>query len=262
VAPLADGVLILYYSDPAGSLRARRLGPAGPQGSGVNVAPTAVADVHVDASSIHVAYLDGDEQARERYGDNHMWVAYTRSDDGAQTFSPGIRVSAPDEKVPVMFSSPRVLSDSARGLLYVVYPTGGPDLRWKIVLATSSDRGATWTRVQVNDDQPCASHIMPAAALDASGRVHIIWEENRSGRGGIAYAWCDSGGARCSPNEAVSEPFASYRLGRHGADWLGDYISLVADTERGRLHAVWGQPVDIDGEPRTKIFYARAPLEP
>jgi len=116
--------------------------------------------------------------------------------------------------------------------------------------------------VQVNDDQPCASHVLPAAALDASGRVHVIWAENRSGRGGIAYASCEPGGERCSPNEAVSEPFASYRLGRHGADWLGDYLTLVADDAHGRLHAVWAQPVDVDGEWLSKIFYARAPLEP
>ena len=114
--------------------------------------------------------------------------------------------------VPFLSSNAQIVVDEPRKTVYVVYPAGTADGRWNIMLAVSRDGGATWRRVQVNDDAPCANHMIPSAALDPrTGRVHVIWLENRTGRGGVAYASCDPGGARCKANEAVSdEPFASY----------------------------------------------------
>jgi hypothetical protein len=89
----------------------------------------------------------------------------------------------------------------------------------------------------------------------------LIWLENRSGSGAVAYAWCEPGGARCSANEAVSDrPFAAYGFERHSPKWLGEYGTLLIDPERGWLHAAWTQPVLENGVPIARIFWARSKL--
>jgi hypothetical protein len=63
------------------------------------------------------------------------------------------------------------------------------------------------------------------------------------------------------PNESVNDtPYASFRLGRHGSDWLGDYQTLLIDPERRQLHAIWAQPVAEGGEVLSHLFYARGSL--
>jgi hypothetical protein len=159
-----------------------------------------------------------------------------------------------------IFSNAQIVVDEARKNVYVVYPAGTPDGRWDLMLATSKDSGAHWKRTKVNDDAPCANHMTPSAALDPhSGRVHVIWTENRTGRGGVAYASCDMGGARCSANETVSDvPFASYGFVRHSPRWLSEYGSLLFDVKKKVLHALWTQTVERGKGAAARIFYARA----
>jgi hypothetical protein len=104
--------------------------------------------------------------------------------------------------------------------------------------------------------------MTPTAALDPqSGKVHVVWTENRGNVGQVAWALCDAGGARCGANEAVSDkPFASYAFVRHSTRWLGEYYSLVVDARRKRLHVVWTQTVDEGGQPIARIFHAAGKL--
>ena len=74
---------------------------------------------------------------------------------------------------------PRILIDPARpGNLYVVSvddpdnvydATGDPS---DIVLARSTDNGATWTRTTISHGAPGTIQIMPAAAIDAGRQDH------------------------------------------------------------------------------------------
>jgi hypothetical protein len=196
-----------------------------------------------------------------RFGDPRVTLDYVRSEDSGRTFT-RTTVSSPGESIPTVYANAAIAVDEARNLLYVAYPSGTPDGRWDIHLATSKDGGATWARIKVNDDAPCANHASASTAVDPkTGRVHIMWIENRSGVGGVAYASCDSGGARCSANEAVSDaPFASYVLTAHSPKWMGDYNTLLVDEARRTLHAVWTQTVNESGTAVGRIFYARAAL--
>ena len=133
---------------------------------------------------------------------------------------------------------------------------GGP------TVFTSKDGGATWTQVKLNDDESCASHMIPDLVVDPkTGKVHVFWIENRTGKGDAVYAVCDAGGAACGANERISdEPFASYSLSRHSNRWLGEYNSFVLDDKRRVLHAVWAQTVDEGDGPTGRIFHASAKL--
>ncbi|HMJ54033.1 MAG TPA: sialidase family protein [Polyangiaceae bacterium] len=198
----------------------------------------------------------------DRLGDVLNAISYRRSDDGGATFTKPVMVSAPETPVPFFFSNAQIVVDEARKFLYVAYPVGTPDGRWDIVLATSRDDGAHWTRIKVNDDAPCANHMIPSAAFDPrTGRVHLLWIENRTGRGGAAYTSCDPGGAKCAPNEAVSDtPFAAYGFVRHSPKWLGQYGSLLIDVKRRTLHALWTQTVQAKEGEAARVFYARGEL--
>ncbi len=261
--PSRDNVYVFYFSNVAGALRmARSQDRGGSFQPAVDVAPAAYATVDVTPSgALHLAYMTADEQI-ERFGDPKSRIEYTRSDDGGKTFIPGLPVTEKNQPVPFFFSNAAVAADEARGWLYVAYPSGTPDARWDVFLAASKDGGKSWTRTKINDDTSCAGHMMPNVALDpATGDVHAIWLENRSGPGGVAYARCAPGGTRCDPNEAVNDkPFAAYGLKRHDPEWLGEYNALLFDATRRELHAVWSQTLNDGDGARTRIFHAVAPL--
>jgi hypothetical protein len=190
-------------------------------------------------------------------GDGGHHVFYARSDDHGATFN--VRpVTGDGEAVPMFYSNPQVLSDPNHGVVYVVYPHGGPDGQWDVILASSKDRGATWTKVKVNDDAACANHAAPMAVLDpATSEVQVTWIENRTGSGALVHARCAVLGATCTPNDTVSStPFASYALVRHSPKWMGEYGALLGSSHS--LTAVWTQPVpDANGFPTSRIFLAK-----
>src|SRR5262249_37006972 len=224
--------------------------------------PGTYADAEVTSSGkVHVVFVAAGSGSK--LGDAGNGVFYTYSADGGATFVAPVRISSENEPVPVYFSSPQVVVDVPRRLLYAVYPQGTADGKWEIILATSKDGGVTWSRGSVNDDSPCATHMLPAAALDpATGKLHIIWVENRSGQGQVAYAACNAGGEKCSKNEAVSDvPFAAFGFGRNSGHWLGDSIDVTVDSKRKLVHAAWTQPVDEGGQVTGRVYTAAARLK-
>jgi hypothetical protein len=190
------------------------------------------------------------------FGSEQNRVLYVRSDDGGVTYRQISVASATGERVPMYFSNAQVVRDEARSITYVVYPSGN-DVAWNIMVATSRDDGVTWTRTRANDDAPCATHMTPSAALDpTTGALHLLWLENRDGRGAAVWTRCDTGAASCAPNERVSdEPFASFALVRQSPRWLGEYHALLLDTTRRRLHAIFTATVTESGAPIARIFY-------
>jgi hypothetical protein len=264
--PKMDAIYVLYYSAKNEALKIVRSTDGGKTWSpSAKVGAGAVADAEVTGSGkIHVAYVAG---GGEMFGDTANHVEYVTSADGGATWSEPVRVSAEDDSVPVHFSSPQILADAKNAILYVAYPSGGPDGKWNIVLGASRDGGVTWQRTVVNDADGCSSHILPAAALDPkTGRVHVTWIDNRTGAGNLMYTSCAAGKRdkdfKCAANELVSDtPFASFGYARHATKWLGDYTTLIFDEKRRLLHAVWAQPVEEAGLPTSRIFHASARIK-
>lgn len=262
-----DALYVFYYSNSAEQLRARRSLDGGSTfSSSTRVGSGAYGDVEVDEKGtihvVYVAFAGDDESPPGLLGDERARIEYVKSSDGGGTFSEPAVVSADGEAIPFFFSNPQVISDAKKGTVAVVYPEGSSDLRWDLVIASSSDGGKTWTRAPVNDDPPCANHMTPTAARDPkTGRIHVAWTENRGGKGGIAYATCEPGGSKCGKNEGAStEPFAAYSLTRHGSKWLGEYYPILIDAERRKVHLLWTQTIDESGVPTARVFYAAGKL--
>lgn len=263
-AKVGEAMYVAYTSHAGNGLRVMKSVDGGKKfAPPVTVGEYVYADLLVDANGgVHVVYGTVPPRAAGAFGDPDGAIEYVSSLDGGKTFSKATRVSAPGQTIPGLFVNPQVAVDAKKKLIYVVYATGTPDARWDIMLATSKDGGASWTQVKVNDDESCANHMLPEVLLDPkTGKVHVFWIENRSGKGDAAYTVCDSGGAACGANERVSdEPFVAYALSRHSNKWLGEYNSFLLDEKRRVLHAVWGQMVEEDGGPTVRIFHASAKL--
>jgi hypothetical protein len=216
------------------------------------------------SDAVYQSYVMG--TSKERYGNTQTWVGVSKSIDGGKHYAKGQRVSRPEEPVPFFFANPQVAMDERSNTLYVAYPRGLPDAKWDIILATSRDQGNSFKYTQVNDDTSCATHMTPHLALDPkTSKVHLSWLDNRDGHGALAYAVCSAatnGDITCSANERISDaPFAKFSFERHLPAWLSEYGSLVVDSERRLIHAVWTQPVLEGGDAHSRIFYASAPLE-
>lgn len=255
-----DAIYVAYYGARDKSVVVKSVDGGATFGESAVLGENLYGDLRVDArGDVHMVHTaDG-------------YIEYLRSQDGGRTFADAIRVKG-ERASATRFSNPQVAFDSQRGRLYVAYPVGGDDLRWDITLAVSSDDGASFTYHRVNDDAPCAHHMVPSMALDKqTGRVHIMWLENRTGAGLLAYTSCDESG--CAANERISDtPMAAYGLTRHTRKWLGEYNALLIDDKRRILHALWAHPSleqrseqaagagSSEPVPTARIFYARARL--
>jgi len=256
-----EAVYVTYFSAVTEAMRLIASHDGGKTWSrSVTAHPGAYGDLEVDsAGTVHVVAVEGGPGGELTSATNK--VTYAASTDGGKTFSPPVAVSAEGEAIPFFFSNPTLAIQGSAKRIHIAYPTGTPDGAWDVMLATSTDHGKTWSRIKINDDPHCGSHMVPQAVVDPrSGKVHVTWLDGRGG-GRLAYAVCAADGKTCGKNETVSDqPFAAYGYVRHGSTWLGEYYGLVLDPKRRLLHAVWTQPVTENGDAISRIFHAQTKL--
>lgn len=260
--PKRDAMYVMYFSSVTKTLRMTRTYDGASFSPSAGVGLGGYGDALVTSSGkVHVVYGGGTGEGVNLLGDARNSIYYTNSDDGGQSFRQPVKVSAEGEGIPFYFGKPKLIADFNRAILYAVYPAGSPDGRWEIILATSVDGGLTWKRTTVNDDGPCASHMLPTATLDSAGRIHVMWIENRSGMGSVAYSVCQPNATKCSANEIINDqPFAAYGFARYSSKSVGDGNALIFDAKRKMIHAVWTQPIDEGGNPVSRVFVSSAKL--
>ena len=253
-------VVRVFYSGEKG-MRMRSSTDGGATfAAAVPVIEGAYGDVAIDRRGrVYVVASLASPAGAGAWGSPEGSIALAVSTDGARFAAP-LAVSAAGESIPFFFANPTLAVDDRRGALHVAYAAGTPDGRWTIQLASTRDGGRRWTRTRVDGDAPCGNHAVPNLALDARGRQHLTWYQDRGGAGHLAYTTC--GGGRCAPARRVGPDMAAYELVRHSSKWLGEYESLLVDDRRRRVHAVWTQVVDEGGRPIARIHHATAPLEP
>ena len=161
---------------------------------------------------------------------------------------------------PFYFVNPSVVADPQGRRVHVAYAAGTPDGKWNIMLASSADGGATWTRQRLAGTEPaCANHAVPELAMRTSGKLAISWYEFVGGAGYRAYTTCQADGTRCKTPVPIGPPMATYELVRHSPRWLGEYGALISDDAHRRLHAVWTQVVGDTPRGAARIVHAMAP---
>jgi hypothetical protein len=172
-----------------------------------------------------------------RFGSSDNRVYFRRSVDGFRTME-SLRIVSRRDDAPVYVQAPVAIDGNT---VHVAYVSGDSTGAWDIILATSTDNGATWSHRQVNDDpERCASHHFPSMVVDRTTHdVHVIWMENRFGDGAVAYARCPANAAmRCGTNEQVSDMSFTFTSSRSPNIWHGDYNGLTI-AANGDLWATW-----------------------
>ena len=144
--------------------------------------------------SIYVAWLESNQGTSTTF--------LTRSTDAGVTWT-----------TPVMADSAQscpccrtAIATAPDGSLYLAWRTVMPGNVRDVVVAKSTDHGATWAPpVRVHADEwvfDGCPHAGPSMQVDSAGRVHIAWWTGKQGAAGTYYAQSTDGG------ESFHEPIA------------------------------------------------------
>jgi hypothetical protein len=214
------------------------------------------------AGSFYAAWLEaagsgGSTGQGLESGDPGNAIYFTRIDraSGGGLMPLGHDVRASASGAAVEFGLPVVQVAPDGSVVYLVYEAGTNNAI-DIYAVTSADRGQTWsTPTKVNDDATCATHWHKAAALDAKGRLWVLWYDNRDGSGHVAYSVSDDGAKTFHPNRLVT-PFAfPFETFQYSVGWLGDYFGVT--IRNGTILAAWSDPHD---GAQSHISFAQAAL--
>lgn len=146
------------------------------------------------------------------HAESASWI--TRSTDGGKTWSPRVRVDM-GEACPCCRTG--LATSSKDGTLYMSWRHVFPGSIRDIVVARSTDHGATWSEpVRVHADDwkfDACPHAGPAIATDANGTLHVTWWTGKEGAAGVYYAQSTDGGKTFSP--AIPLGVAQYSRPAH-----------------------------------------------
>jgi hypothetical protein len=120
------------------------------------------------------------------------WI--TRSTDGGKSWSPRVRVDT-GEACPCCRTALATASD---GTLYMAWRHIYPGSVRDVVVARSTDQGATWSpamRVHTDDWKfDACPHAGPSIAVDTKGTLHVAWWTGKEGAAGVFYTQSSDGG--------------------------------------------------------------------
>jgi hypothetical protein len=200
---------------------------------------------------LYLTWLQADDVGLFRFTSPENPIVVARSEDGGRTWERPVRVSDPRRSRVVAPS----LALGTKGELYVLYlelgedrldydglhrGRGGPpyDGRFKLVLARSLDRAATWAESVVDDRVVPTERFVaflppfPALAVDpGSGRIYAGFQDGRQGRADVL-VWSRAPSANAWEGPARVNDTAE-------GDDTSQYLPKLAVAPNGRLDVVY-----------------------
>ena len=133
---------------------------------------------------------------------------------------------------------PAVATDIS-GNIHVVWEDNTPG-NWEIYYKRSTDGGLTWTTKRLTWTARYSQN--PAIAIDSSGNIHVVWQDNTSGNYEIYYKRSTDGGTTWQPPKRLT--------------WSsGDSENpAIAIDSSGNIHVVW----EDDTHGNYEIYYKRS----
>jgi hypothetical protein len=176
--------------------------------------------IAVDASGkLHAVWQDDTSGNHEIY--------YKKSTDGGATWTANKRLTftSGDSVVPA-------IGVDSSGYLHVVWQddTAG---NCEIYYTKSIDKGATWTvgkRLTWNS----GGSEVPAIALDASGYLHVVWQDDTAGNYETYYRKSTDGGTTWAANKRLTWTLGSSERPAIGVDSSGNPHVVWHDNSSGR----------------------------
>jgi hypothetical protein len=211
------------------------------------------------AGDVFVAWLEQGGTQPDGDAANDVFVARWDALSTWDAFGANVKANADGDLV--VSNGPRVLPSVSGTKVYVVYTAGTPDaLRWDIRLTWSDDSGQTFTTsaLTLNDDGTCATHLLPAAAIDAADRLHVVWYDNRFGsdQGALFYGSFDPLVGTPAANQLVSDDTFELTTDTRASNRLGSYVGLAVDGTA--IYATWADPRGADNT--SHIRFAKGTL--
>jgi hypothetical protein len=158
-------------------------------------------DMVIDSmGNIYLTWTDFRESAN---GD----IYFAKSTDGGNTFLSEIKVN--DDGVDAIQTSPSIAVDSP-GKIYITWIDDRDNISGDLYFSRSIDGGNTFSiNKKINDDPDNpfnARQDLPSIAVDNSGRIFIVWSDNRSYVSDDIYITNSSdGGVTFSANRKVND---------------------------------------------------------
>jgi hypothetical protein len=169
-----------------------RLAASTDRGATWSAPATVTGDALAGSRNFHALHAGGDGTLYvawlEARGDAPSGAYLTRSMDGGRSWLPAVRV-APGEACPCCRTA---IATATGGTLYLAWRSVFPGNIRDVVVASSPDRGATWTdpvRVHADDwvFEGCP-HAGPSMLVDERGTVHLAWWTGKERAAGVYYA--------------------------------------------------------------------------
>jgi hypothetical protein len=184
--------------------------------------------IAVDNSGyLHVVWQDDTPGNAEIY--------YRKSTNGGATWSTAARLTS----TAGASECPAAAVDSA-GHIHVVWQdstTGNAEIYYK----RSTNGGANWT-ANVRFTTNAGASKNPAIAIDPSGYLHVVWQDDTPGNADIYYKRSTNGGASWSANSKLTS--------NSGAS----ECPAIAVSSAGYLHVVWQDSTPGNAE----IYYKKS----
>lgn len=240
--------------------------------------------IDVDASGgIHVMFAGG------RASDSAFGLFHSYSNDGGQSFSAPVRISAfsltcfpPGAGVACdlvgidssrVYPSPHLRVDHSGGQydgrLYAVWTANGQNAietaGTDVYFAMSDDQGANWsTPIVLNDDDnPDLHQFFPSLTVNDFGTLVVTWYDRREDPSNLMtqffMTYSTDGGQSFEPNFAVSSAGSDFSvIGQSNANFgIGEYTQVVSTDS----YAIpfWADGRTNDGN--IEIFTALIPID-
>ncbi len=204
------------------------------------------------AKRIYLTYLKADELGLYTFSNTGNPIMAVRSDDGGTSWKTPARVSGPDRQrvvapTPAIGKNPSELNVLYLDLGEDVLDYGGGhrgrggapyDGKWQLVLARSTDQGATWKESVVDDSIiPTERFIVftppsPSLAVDRdSGTLYAAFQDGRDGDADVRL-WSLADGA-----SAWTEPVRVNDTAT--GDDTAQYMPTLAVAPNGRLDVLY-----------------------
>ena len=235
------------------------------QGSSIGIAPD---------GTLYIAWMDTTDD-RPFEGTGEIYVV--RSDDGGESITDPKRIAItlePPFRPRANFfrfwasAFPQV-GAGPDGNVYIAFtaiPSRDPEDDGDLFLVRSDDRGETWTRPEVlNDDKTGRLQFFPSLDVDPKGGVHVMWGDMRldpkQTEYHIYYTSSEDDGETWATNTRVSDAPSNPNFAFPGGRFIGDYFSLEATDDD--IYMVWADSrLGNLGTVNQKIGFARQRLMP
>jgi len=150
----------------------------------------------------------------------NMEIYYTKSTNGGAAWSPSQRLTSTSG----LSQSPAIAVNSA-GHIHVAWEDDTPG-NYEIYYMKSTNGGASWSAKQRLTVTSSSSQF-PAIAVDATGNIHVVWQDSTPGNAEIFYKKSTNGGATWLANQRLTWTSGT-------SEW-----PALAVNSSGYIHLLW-----------------------